>query len=114
MGKSIPVSLSSGRSWPKKGDAEAHFKAMLGRYRVGERVLDSADHADLEALLSVYDADLQPGEPTKAGAGVAYFEKRLDTDHPGHTSCFFVVRRDETSIDFSYRRALDAAARQSR
>ena len=113
MAKSIPVQLPTGRKWAKKGDAQSHFKTMLGRYEVGERILDPTDHAELEALLTIYDAALPQGQAPKAGNGVAYFEKRVELDHPGRTTCFFVVRRDGSSIDFSYLRALDAAAKNS-
>lgn len=113
MARSVSISLPNGRTWSKKGDALDHFKAMLARYKVGERVADAADHGDLAALLSVYDSVLAPGEPTKAGSGVAYFEKNLDMDHPGNTACFFVVRTDGTRIDFSTRRALDVAGTRS-
>lgn len=114
MGKSISITLPNGRMWPKKGDAQDHFKAMLGRYSVGRRVDDPSDHADLAALLEVYDSVVPVGEPTKAGGGAAYFEKRPDADHPGHTACFFVVRKDGSTIDFSLGRALDVAAKRSR
>ncbi|MFH7043333.1 DUF3223 domain-containing protein [Paucibacter sp. JuS9] len=82
---------------------------MLARHSDGARVVDSNDHGDLAALLQVYDSVLSADEPTKAGLGVSHFERRMDRDHPGHTSCFFVVRIDGTSIDFSTRRALDVA-----
>lgn len=114
MAKSVPITLPNGSSWKIKGDAVDHFKAMLGRYNVGDRVLDASDHADLAALLEVYDLVLGPGEQTKAGSGVAFFEKRLDVDHPGNTACFFVVRTDGSSIDFSTRRALDVAGSRPR
>ena len=110
MGKAKTVRLSNGSFWPKKGDAVDHFKAMLARYRDGSRVSDAEDHGDLVALLDVSDSALKAGRPTKAGVGVSHFERRKDQDHPGHTSCFFVVRTDGTSIDFSTRRALDVAA----
>lgn len=114
MAKSKPITLPNGRTWLKKGDAVEHFKRILGRYAVGRRVHDEADHDDLYALLKVYDAVVPQGKPTKAGtAGVAHFEKRLDIEHPGHTTCFYVVRKDGSSIDFSYRRALDAAGEQA-
>ncbi|MBV5288037.1 MAG: DCL family protein [Methyloversatilis discipulorum] len=109
MGKAKTISLPNGRTWSKKGDAAEHFKAMLARYRDGSRVSDASDHSDLAALLDVYDSVLDAGHPTKAGVGVSHFERRKDQDHPGHTSCFFVVRTDGTSIDFSTRRALDVA-----
>ncbi|TVT51903.1 MAG: DUF3223 domain-containing protein [Azoarcus sp. PHD] len=63
---------------------------------------------------TVYDSVVPAGEPTKTGTGVAHFERRLDRDHPGHTSCFFVVRTDGSSIDFSTRRALDVAGARER
>jgi hypothetical protein len=110
MGKSIPIMLPNGRSWPTKSAAAEHFREMLGRYVVGERVLDEADHSDLEALLTVYDGSVAEDEPTKADVGIAYFEKDKDVDHPGKTKCFFVVRVDGSRIDFSLGRALDAAS----
>lgn len=113
MGKAKGISLPNGRTWSKKGDAVDHFKAMLARYRDGSRVSDATDHNDLAALLEVYDSVLAGGKPTKAGAGVSHFERRKDQDHPGHTSCFFVVRVDGTSIDFSTRRALDVAGEKT-
>ncbi len=109
MGKAKTISLPNGRTWSKKGDAVEHFKAMLARYRDVSPVSDAADHSDLAALLEVYDSVLTAGQPSKAGPGVSHFERRKDQDHPGHTSCFFVVRSDGTSIDFSTRRALDVA-----
>ena len=109
MGKTVPISLPNGRNWPRKGDAVDHFKAMLARYSDGARVVDSKDHSDLASLLQVYDSVLDAGRATKAGDGISHFERRKDRDHPGHTSCFFVVRTDGTSIDFSTRRALDVA-----
>lgn len=111
MGKSISITLPNGKTWPRKGDAEAHFKAIFGRYAIGARVVDPSDHGDLAALLEVYDSVLPVGKPTKSGAGIAHFEKRPDVDHPGHTACFFVIRTDGSSIDFSIGRALDAAAK---
>lgn len=110
MGKSVPIALPNGRRWSKKGVAIDHFKAMLHRYKVGDRVDDPSDHDDLVALLQVYDSILASGEQTKAGSGVAHFEKRWDVDHPGNTACFFVIRTDGSSIDFSIRRALDVAS----
>ncbi|WP_420998544.1 DCL family protein [Cupriavidus sp. 30B13] len=109
MGRPVPISLPNGRQWLKKGDAVEHFKAILARYADGDRVLDATDHDDLSALLKVYDAVVPAGGPTKTGSGVGHFERRPDRDHPGRTSCFFVVRTDGSSIDFSTRRALDVA-----
>jgi hypothetical protein len=113
MGRAKTIGLPNGRTWPKKSEAVDHFKAMLARYRDGSRVSDATDHGDLASLLEVYDSVLDPAEPTKAGVGVSHFERRPDRDHPGHTSCFFVVRTDGTSIDFSTRRALDVAGEKT-
>ncbi|WP_408733937.1 DCL family protein [Paraburkholderia tropica] len=87
---------------------------MLWRYADGDRVKDPQDHEDLSALLEAYDSVVPAGQPTKRGSGIAYFERRPDQDHPGNTSCFFVIRTDGTSIDFSTRRALDVAGMQIR
>ena len=107
MAKSIPILLPNGRSWSKKGDARDHFKAMLARYRDGDRVSNATDHADLDALLAVYDSFVPPVQTTKKGSGVAHFERRMDKDssHQVQTSCFFVVQTDGSSIDFSTLRA---------
>jgi hypothetical protein len=114
MAKSKPITLPNRRIWLKKGDAVEHFKSMLGRYLVRRRVLGEADYDDLHALLMVYDTVVPPSQPPKAGTlGVAHFEKRLAVDHPGHTSCFYVVRIDGSSIDSSYRRALDVAGERA-
>lgn len=113
MGKAKTISLSNGRIWLKKGDAIDHFKAMLARYPDGSQITDLADHSDLTSLLEVYDSTLDVGQPSKAGSGISHFERRKDQDHPGNTSCFFVVRTDGTFIDFSTRRALDAASKKT-
>ena len=111
MGKPLPITLPNGRYWPKKGDAAQHFQDILHRHQIGGRVLDRADHSDLLALVQIYDSALAAGEVTKAGVGISYFEKRRDVDHPGNTACFFLVRINETSIDFSLGRALDVASK---
>ncbi|MCA1862609.1 DCL family protein [Janthinobacterium sp. HSC-3S05] len=112
MGRSIPVSLYNGKTWPTKEKAYTHFKEMLGRYIVGERVASAEDHSDLEALLTVYDEAVAEGEATKAGIGIDYFEKGVDDQHPGKTKCFYVVRTDGSRIDFSLKHALNAAAQR--
>lgn len=96
----VRVGRKPSLGWPSRPKA---------RYADGDRVLDATDHDDLAALLKVYDTVVPAGEPTKTGSGVAHFERRPDLDHPGRTSCFFVVRTDGSSIDFSTRRALDVA-----
>src|SRR5471030_1609709 len=101
MGVSKPVHLPNGKEWKKKGDAGDHFQDMLSRYSVGDRVDSDADHSDLVALVTVYDAEVPLGGDTKAGSGIDFFEKGIDRDHPGKTQCFFIVRKDKKKIDFS-------------
>lgn len=111
MARSIPVRMSNGRFWQRKGDAVQHFKEMLGRYSVGARVFSDADHGDLLTLIHIYDSVLPAGTEGKAGNGVAFFEKGVDLEYPGKTQCFFVVRLDGSRLNFSYLRAIDVAAR---
>ena len=63
MGKAKIINLPNGRTWPKKGDAVNHFKAMLARYRDGSRVSDATDHSDLASLLEVYDSGVRHFTP---------------------------------------------------
>ena len=107
-----PVTLSNGRSWRIQGEALTHFKLMLNRHIDQQKVTDAADHSDLLALLEDYDSQVQAPDYIKGGCGVDYFFRGKDTDHPGNTSCFFVMRTDGTQIDFSARKAIVAASRK--
>lgn len=108
MGKRVPITLPNGRAWPRKRDAQEHFKDMLGRYSLGEKVTNREDISDLTALLTVYDTG-RPSSKSKIGPGISHFEKRQDLENPGGSTCFFVVRTDGSSIDFSLYRAIDVA-----
>lgn len=110
MGKAKPVTLSNGRHWPRQKDALEHFKEMLGRYTTGERVTDPADHADLCALLTRYDASVPPGAETKIGVGIEYFSRERNGGEGYSTEGFHVHRKDGTSIDFSYIHAVKIEA----
>jgi hypothetical protein len=101
-----PVNLPNGRRWRTRSEAIAHFKAMLGRYSDGERISDVDDSNDLTALLTVYDSVVPAGQETKTGCGVEYFSKQRNADAGYSTSGFHVHRRDGTSIDFSFYRAI--------
>lgn len=92
MGKSIPVQIGS-RSFGSKKDALAHFREMLNRYDLGDRVL-AEDSADLRELLKRH-SDYK----RKLGVGVAHFEV-LGADFGSR--CFHVVRTDGSYEDFSY------------
>ena len=107
-----PVTLLNGRSWHLQGEALTHFKLMLGRYVDQQEVTDAADHSDLLALVEDYDSQIQAPNHTKVGCGVSYFFRGKDTDHPGNTSCFFIMRTDGTQIDFSARKAIVAASKK--
>lgn len=83
---------------------------MLNRYTLWDQVTDADDVSDLTALLAAYDAGMSP-EHSKSGIGIDFFEKRPDEEYGGTTACFFVVRTDGTSVDFSVYKALDVAAK---
>lgn len=92
MARGQPVHLNT-RSFTTKGAAAAHFKAMLARYRIGDRVNDG-DGRDLAALL-----ERHPERDEKVGSGISHFEV-MAADYG--TRCFRVVRHDGTGVDFSY------------
>jgi hypothetical protein len=90
MAKSVNLST---RRFDTQGAANTFFRAMLNRYKPGNRVKDE-DALDLGALL------LRHHEyATKAGTGVDHFEVMM-TEHG--SQCFRIVRADGTGTDFSY------------
>lgn len=72
-GRSKPVELPT-RSFEEQGDATAFFKAMLNRYRPGERVSDE-DGLDVAALLERHTEHV-----AKVGCGVSHFQVMM-TEH---------------------------------
>ena len=103
------VSLPNGKNWRLQKEALEYFKAMLARYTLGERVTESADHADLSALLQVYDGVLPQGE-AKGGVGIEYFSKQRNSGEGWSTDGFHVHRTDGSSVDFSYIQAVKVAS----
>jgi len=97
-----PVQLSNGRSWRTQKEALKHFKDMLARYSIGDRVSESNHHDDLVALIERYDALLSSRDQTKGGGGIEFFSKQRNVGDGWTTEGFHVHRRDGTSIDFSY------------
>jgi hypothetical protein len=91
-GRSKPVELAT-RSFEKQGDAAAFFKAMLNRYRPGERV-NVDDALDVAALLERHTE-----YAAKVGCGVSHFQVMM-TEHG--TQCFRIIRTDCSGTDFSY------------
>lgn len=81
------------RSFEKQGGATAFFKAMLNRYRRGERVR-GADGLDVAALLERHTEYV-----AKVGWGVSHFQVMM-TEHG--TQCFRIIRKDGSGTDFSY------------
>ncbi|MCK1606509.1 DCL family protein [Bradyrhizobium sp. 166] len=90
-GRSKPVELAT-RSFEKQGDAAAFFKAMLNRYRPGERVRDE-DGLHVAALLERHTEYV-----AKVGCGVSNFQVMM-TEHG--TQCFRIIRKDGSATDFS-------------
>jgi hypothetical protein len=100
-----PVELPNGRSWPTKKAAEQHFREILARYSDGDTVSDYNDHTDLAALLERFDTLVADG-PSKIGAGIERFERRLNRGDGWSSPGFWVVRIDDSETDFSYVKAV--------
>jgi hypothetical protein len=89
------------REFKQAGDGMAFFKAMLNRYRVGDRVNED-DGLDLTALLNRHDE-----RDEKIGSGIDYFIVEAAPD--GHNGrCFWIVQTDGSRVDFSYKHCLAA------
>lgn len=96
------IEFPNGRTWLTQQAARDHFKAMLHRYANGAVVDDREDHDDLLGLLQRYDEAITDG-PSKIGAGVDCFMRRLNVREGHYASPGFWVRRtDGTETDFSY------------
>jgi hypothetical protein len=104
------VRLPNGRQWRSQGEALGHFKSMLARHSIGERVISANDHADLKALVSVYDEDLPVGSQTKSGPGIDFFSKQTNRGERWSSEGFHIHRVDRTQIDFSYIEAVRVAS----
>lgn len=103
-----PIELSNGRRWDSQGEAKAYFTELRDRYPHNTPIDDPTDHDDLLALLERYDTAILE-DPLKTGAGVAYFETRINRAHGGANVGFWVVRTDGTETDFSFIKAIAAA-----
>ena len=85
------------RSFQKKGDATLFFRAMLNRYRPGDRV-SPADSLDLAALLKHHTEYAR-----KVGSGIDHFSVMSNLYD---TQSFEIVRTDGTRDDFSYKHCI--------
>jgi hypothetical protein len=104
------IALTNGKVWRSQTAAKAHFRVILHAYPNGAVVSDPAHHADLAALVARLDTVL-PVEERKGTAGIAHFERRLNTG-PGYaTPGFWLVRPNGDATDFSYLAAVDGRAK---
>lgn len=90
------------RDFAAKKDAKAYFRAMLNRYKPGDRVNDD-DGKDLASLLTRH-----PRAGEKIGPGIDHFEV-MSADY--NTQCFWAVRTDETMERFSYQTCIGAESK---
>lgn len=87
--------------------ALSHFQSMLRRHEDGQMVSDPQDHRDLTQLIERFDAALDAvGEPLKGDGQIERFERRINRGPSWSSSSFWVVRKDGTATDFSYRSAV--------
>lgn len=100
-----PVELTNGQVFKSKKAAEQHFREMLARYNDGDHISDYQDHSDLSALLERFDLLVSDG-PSKIGAGIERFERRLNRGDGWSSPGFGVIRVDNTPTDFSYVQAV--------
>ncbi|MCM2456516.1 DCL family protein [Rhizobium sp. CG4] len=100
-----PVELTNGQVFKSKKAAEQHFREMLARYNDEDHISDYRDHSDLSALLERFDLLVSNG-PSKIGAGIKRFERRLNKGDGWSSPGFWVIRIDDTPTDFSYVQAV--------
>lgn len=73
---------------------------MLNKYSIGD-VVSSGDSLDLRALLNRHDEIVE-----KIGVGIDHFE--VGAAPHGYTGkCFWIVRTDQSRIDFSFSYCLE-------
>ncbi|WP_429925609.1 DCL family protein (plasmid) [Agrobacterium vitis] len=99
------VELTNGQVFKSKKAAEQHFREMLTRYNDGDQISGYQDHSDLSALLERFDLLVSDG-PSKIGAGIKRFERRLNKGDGWSSPGFWVIRVDDTPTDFSYVQAV--------
>ncbi|MEE9926337.1 MAG: DUF3223 domain-containing protein, partial [Brucella anthropi] len=100
-----PVELSNGQVFKTKKAAEQHFRDILARYPHREHISDYQDHSDLSALLERFDLLVSDG-PSKIGAGIKRFERRLNKGDGWSSPGFWVVRVDNTPTDLGHVQAV--------
>jgi hypothetical protein len=96
MGRAKPIELPS-KTFAKREDAILFFRAMLHRYRDGERV-SMEDSVLLGELLRRHPDD-------KIGIGLDYFYRDRNPEQPN--SGFHLMRLDGRWTDFSFMKCID-------
>jgi hypothetical protein len=96
----IPVQVGA-LHFASKGEAAEHFREMLYRYEIGERI-GEPDGTELEWLLERHSEAAD-----KIEIGVDHFSVR---EAIFGTRCFEVVRRDGSTTDFSFKNCVDGKA----
>eukprot|EP00906_Rhabdomonas_costata_P015378 RCo022123 len=97
-----PVGIGS-RTFGNVGEMKKYFRSILHRYDRG-MVLEKKDQDDVLELLQKYHPDAQG----KMGDGVKAVEAGSNAQFPD-TLCFVVRRNDDTTMDFSYIKCVEAA-----
>ena len=108
MARAIPVDIA-GEHFPTKAAAIARCQEILHSYpgQPGsgagqpQEVTDPAHETFLKALIKRH-----PEAEDKIGDGVAGFKVQVNPEGTGNTRCFYVIRRDGTSVDFRFRSCL--------
>ncbi len=95
-----PVNIGE-LSFAKQGDAEDHFRALLTRHEIGERI-GEADATQLHWLIKRH-----PEFETKVGSGVDHFSVR---NAMYGQRCFEIVRVDGSKTDFSFKTCITGRA----
>lgn len=104
------ITLTNGKTWTSQTAAKAYFKAILHAYPNGTVVTDPGHHDDLVALVVRFAAVLPVAEQ-KGSAGIARFERRLNTGSGFATPRFWLVRPNGEATDFNYLRAVEGRAK---
>jgi Protein of unknown function (DUF3223) len=91
--------FTSNKFFPTKAAAIEHFREMLHRYNIGDRISDT-DAAELAALL-----ERHPTYEQKRGVGIACF---TIISAPHNCRAFYITHVDGTSTDFSYRKCIES------
>lgn len=112
MARGKPVVLSNGKSWPTQKAAEDHFRGVLHSYRNGDVIEDREHHEDLVALVERFDeVHVSQGLVPKAGCGIDYFFRKLNTSEGWSTPSFWIRRTDGSETDVSFKWAVKGEVR---